>query len=101
MLRTQRARAVSATEISAFLDKLERLAIQHDRPHTPDRWRSTHNIATTHALTAYDAAYVELAARSGSNLATFDKKLADAARAYGVPVFGQRHGVAESVVRYG
>lgn len=33
-------------------------------------------------------------------LATFDRKLADAARASGVTVFGQPHGVAEPAARY-
>ncbi|WP_434644619.1 type II toxin-antitoxin system VapC family toxin [Achromobacter piechaudii] len=101
MLRTQRARAVSADAVAAFVDVLECVAVQQDRPHTADTWRATHRIASTHGLTAYDAAYVELAARSGSHLATFDKKLADAARAHGVAVLGQPHGVAEPLVHYG
>ncbi|MGH8818985.1 type II toxin-antitoxin system VapC family toxin [Achromobacter pestifer] len=101
MLRAQRARAVSAMEVSTFLDKLDRLVVLPDRPYGTDRWRTTHHIATTHALTAYDAAYLDLAARLGGNLATFDRKLADAARAYGVPVFGQPHGIAEPRPHYG
>jgi predicted nucleic acid-binding protein len=39
-------------------------------------------------LTAYDATYLELALRTASTLATFDQKLAEAARSAGVPVFG-------------
>jgi predicted nucleic acid-binding protein len=39
-------------------------------------------------LTAYDATYLELAMRRAAVLATFDRQLADAARAAGVRVFG-------------
>ena len=39
-------------------------------------------------LTGYDAAYLELVLRTGRALATFDRKLADAARLAGVKVFG-------------
>jgi predicted nucleic acid-binding protein len=101
MLRIQRARVVTADEVAAFVAALERLAVLPDQPHTADQWWAIHQIALTHGLTAYDAAYVELAARSGGDLATFDRKLADAARAHGVPVLGQPHGVAEPLARYG
>jgi predicted nucleic acid-binding protein len=39
-------------------------------------------------LTAYDATYLELALRRSAPLATFDRKLAEAARQAGVRVFG-------------
>ena len=39
-----------------------------------------------HGLSAYDAAYLELAKRIGAPLATLDRKLAQAAEAEGVPV---------------
>lgn len=38
-------------------------------------------------LTVYDAAYLELAERTGAGLATNDRALADVARARGVPVY--------------
>jgi len=44
------------------------------------------SLATVHGLTSYDAAYLELAARSGAPLATFDKALARAATTEGVRV---------------
>jgi predicted nucleic acid-binding protein len=46
------------------------------------------DLARTYKLTAYDATYLELAMRRAATLATFDVKLADAARAAGVRVFG-------------
>lgn len=43
-------------------------------------------LARRHTLTAYDAAYLELATRVGGALATLDKALARAARAEGLLV---------------
>ena len=43
--------------------------------------RQVVNLARKYALTAYDAAYLELALREGAPLATLDKRLAEAARA--------------------
>ena len=42
------------------------------------------NLARAHNLSAYDAAYLELALRRGLKLATLDKKLKAAAAAAGV-----------------
>ena len=47
---------------------------------TPTRaWSATKRLAEKHRLTAYDAAYLELALRTGSGLATFDTELSAAA----------------------
>lgn len=43
-------------------------------------------LARKHRLTVYDAAYLELSIRSGSPIATLDRKLATAAVVEGVPV---------------
>lgn len=43
-------------------------------------------LAELHDLTAYDAAYLELAQRRGAGLATFDRQLAASARRSGVPL---------------
>lgn len=45
-------------------------------------------IARTHALTAYDAAYLDVALSGDFPLATLDRALAGAARACGVPLLG-------------
>jgi predicted nucleic acid-binding protein len=47
-------------------------------------------LARTHQLTAYDAAYLELALRKGHPLATPDAKLAIAARSEKVPLLGEQ-----------
>ncbi|KNE28384.1 type II toxin-antitoxin system VapC family toxin [Achromobacter spanius] len=101
MLRLQRAQLVSPAKVTLFANQIEALAIESDRARIPHRWAHIRLIALTHALTAYDAAYVELAMRSGGRLATFDRKLADAASACGIPIFGQAHGIAEPMAAYG
>ncbi|WP_457661483.1 type II toxin-antitoxin system VapC family toxin [Sinorhizobium medicae] len=45
-------------------------------------------LATVQGLSAYDAAYLELAIARSLPLATLDRKLAAAARAEKVPVLG-------------
>ena len=44
-------------------------------------------LARAHRLTAYDAAFLELAQRLDATLASLDARLCDAARAQGVAVF--------------
>ncbi len=48
----------------------------------------TLSLAREHTLSAYDAAYLELAIRRGLPLATLDDRLKTAAQAVGVPLFG-------------
>ena len=49
---------------------------------------NTLSLARDHNLSAYDAAYLELAMRRGLPLATLDDKLKAAAQAVGVPLYG-------------
>ena len=55
---------------------------------TNDRaWGEVLSLARAHRLSAYDAAYLELAVRRGLPLATLDDKLRAAASTLGVPAF--------------
>jgi predicted nucleic acid-binding protein len=49
-------------------------------------WRETLMLSQSHALTVYDAAYLELALRHGADLATVDRDLRTAAERLGVKV---------------
>ncbi|HEY8873836.1 MAG TPA: type II toxin-antitoxin system VapC family toxin [Stellaceae bacterium] len=69
-----------------------RLALMAQLPITIDAetagraWREILALARAERLTAYDAAYLELAVRRGLPLATKDEALLGAARRVGVPV---------------
>ena len=73
---------------AAALADLGALPIAVD-PETYERaWHSTLELADEQRLTAYDAAYLELALRRGAVLASFDRELCDAARRLAVEVLG-------------
>ena len=71
---------------AAALHELSRLATTIDS--LPDD-ETLIALARKHRLTVYDAAYLELAMRTGLPLATLDEPLATAARAEGVPLVGE------------
>jgi predicted nucleic acid-binding protein len=70
-------------DTEAFLGLLATLPVRLD--HAPEQ-RTVLDLARTHELTVYDAAYLELAQREGIPLATLDSDLVRAARATGVPL---------------
>jgi predicted nucleic acid-binding protein len=76
---------ITEQQTARFLRNVERLAITIDS--TPDE-NGVLTLARRHRLTVYDAAYLELALRSGLPLATLDVMLATAARSEGVPLLG-------------
>ena len=72
----------------AFLAALGRLTIDVDQlPNAVEIIRNGTAAASRYGLTAYDAAYVELAAREGLTLATLDERMRNAAVKAGVRVF--------------
>ena len=85
LLVAERRGRLSQADVARALDVMRRLPLESDFAAGPEsfwRWRS---LGREHGLSAYDAAYLELAARRELGLATLDKKLAKAARAIGVP----------------
>lgn len=84
LLSAERRGRIEPAAASRFLDLLERLPIQVDPDATRQAFQSTWQLARTHDLTSYDAAYLELALRLGLPLATRDRALATAAEAAGV-----------------
>lgn len=89
LLRGERAGLIAASQSAFFLERVGQARVETDRgprrTGSPRYWRWR-----THRLTAYDASYLELALRTGRTLATFHLKLADAARAGGLTVFGDQ-----------
>ena len=88
LLLAERQRVITAQDSASFLSSLSFWGIAQDP--VPPALTLTESIllGRMHNLTAYDATYLELTMRRAAVLATFDRKLAEAARAAGVRVFG-------------
>ncbi len=87
LIAAERRGAFQPAASDAFLRLLAQLPIFID-PSTPlQAGGRTLDLARAHGLSAYDAAYLELALRSGIPLATRDKALQAAAATAGVEVW--------------
>ena len=86
LLGAELAKKKSAADTTHFLTLLGKLAIETDT-HT-EQYATTTTLALgrRHKLSSYDAAYLELAMRTGLPLATLDKDLRRAAQAEGLTV---------------
>lgn len=84
LLMAQRRRRISEADRLAMIQLYERLPIHADAHVTVHTIRQIQSLALSHRLSAYDAAYLELAMRKNLALATMDKALLQAARAAGV-----------------
>lgn len=88
VLRGERAGFTSTAQTNLFLDQLSRAEIIVDPEPVTSRQADIVRLARQHGLTAYDAAYLDLAVRMRCTVATFDRKLAEAVRANGLHVYG-------------
>jgi predicted nucleic acid-binding protein len=86
LLVAERRRRLSRAETERFLELLGALPITVEE--VPLRVAASHAAARAreHGLSAYDAAYLDLAARKGIPLATRDAALKAACRKAGVPL---------------
>lgn len=83
----ERRKRITAERITRFIDILSRLPIIVDDQTATKAFGDTLRLARTHQLTAYDAAYLELAMRAGCPLASLDGPLNDTAAGLGVSLF--------------
>jgi len=83
VLVAERKRRMTEAQGDRFLTLLSELPIEID---TSATLVGVLHTGRRHGLSAYDAAYLELAGRVGLGLATLDAKLADAARDAGIPL---------------
>jgi predicted nucleic acid-binding protein len=82
----ERRKRITEDGITAFLETLRRLPIQIERRDALWLWQALLPLAREHRLTAYDAAYLDLAKREGLSLATLDHDLQEAGRTLGIAV---------------
>lgn len=78
---------VNEAESQRYIALLGRLNITTDQATAAHALGDTLNLARRYKLSAYDAAYLELALRTGLPLATLDADLAKAATTAGVSIF--------------
>ena len=74
-------------QATSWIALLKDLPIRIDCETVSRAWAETLHVARTHGLSAYDAAYLELALRLGVGLATRDGKLKTAATSAGIPLY--------------
>ena len=79
----RRHRLVEADR-SRLIELYRMLPVQTDSVLSSETIRTLQVLADEYGLSAYDAAYLELAQRRGLGLATLDRRLATAARGAGV-----------------
>jgi predicted nucleic acid-binding protein len=84
LIMAMRRSRIDLERVTRFARDLAALPIRIEPPHSPVTWSALIRVAGEHHLTAYDAAYLELAQRTGLPLATLDDDLRKAALAAGV-----------------
>jgi predicted nucleic acid-binding protein len=87
----ERRGRIKPAESAAFVAMVEQLPIDADSATGVRALHETISLARNHRLSAYDAAYLELAMRLGLPLATGDRSLSAVAQRVGVVVIGGTH----------
>jgi predicted nucleic acid-binding protein len=85
LLMGERRKRCTPTQAAGLIKALKSIPITVDDETNLHAWEATLDLARRYDLTAYDAAYLELAMRRGLPLASLDDKLNAAAKAAGVP----------------
>ena len=86
LLVAERRGRISANDADEFVRMLRTLSLEIDYPGFDRAIRVSSQLARDHALTPYDAAYLELAQRMQLPLATLDVALVKAAKVLGIEV---------------
>lgn len=84
LLMARRRGRVSGVDFQRVSDAFEKFPVAYQPALTAEQRASVVRLAEKHALTAYDAAYLELSIRLGLPMGSLDKHLIKAAKAEGV-----------------
>jgi len=87
LVSAKRRGRISDNDTSSLLQLYGDLPIRTDTATGSSMLERIHRLSVTYQLSAYDAAYLELAERKQAGLATLDKKLLKVAMDCGVKVF--------------
>ncbi len=82
----RRRQRLTEADVVQLIDLYRRLPLSTDGAPPASTVSRIHALAWEYGLSAYDAAYLELAQRHGCGLATLDRDLASAARSSGITV---------------
>jgi predicted nucleic acid-binding protein len=88
LLRGMRQKRTTSDDISRFAERLSGFPLEIHAFARHEAFDAILPLAMAHGLKMFDAGYLALAKRLGIPLATFDRKLAEAARLEGVEVMG-------------
>jgi len=87
LIAARRRDRITDNDASGLMQLYGALPVRTDTSHDSDLMERVHRLAINYKLSAYDAAYLELAERKQAGLATLDTGLHKAAQACGVEVF--------------
>ena len=87
ILSGERNKRLGSPDIQRFIALLQSLPLAQDSQPVGDHVGNVLPLAREYSLSAYDAAYLELAIRHAAALATLDGKLQKAARKAGTEIF--------------
>jgi predicted nucleic acid-binding protein len=90
LVTAERRKALKVAQVTGFVEELSAWPIRVDTLGVDRAFQQILGTAREHNLSAYDAAYLELAIREGLPLATLDDDLRKAARAVGVKLVGTK-----------
>lgn len=85
----ERKNRLRQPEILRFISLLKSLPVQQDTQTSGDQVHNVLPLAREYALSAYDAAYLELSLRYKAPIATLDDRLEKAARQAGLQIFSK------------
>jgi predicted nucleic acid-binding protein len=83
----ERRNRLSAADVAAFIGLLQKFVIHVDENTAKNAFGDVLSLARAHRLTAYDAAYLELALRTSCPLASLDAELNASATGLGIALF--------------
>jgi len=87
LIAARRRGRITDNDTSGLMQLYGALPVHTDTAYGSDLMERVHCLAMNYKLSAYDAAYLELAERKQAGMATLDTGLHKAARACGVKVF--------------